>query len=227
MTERGTRRRTERRQQLPEDVAAYVRELIISGRVTAGDFLRTEPIAAAVGVSNTPVREGLLLLAGEGLVDLVPRRGFRVNPFTAQDVTGLFWAQAELAGELARRAAGRITDDDLRSLRAVVGRHAAALAADDAETTERCGHEFHRCVNLAAGSPRLATLLGGFVRQLPNRFYNGIEGRHGHTMDAHPRIIDALVRRDGAAAAALMRAHIMSGADDFLATHADQDVHQH
>ena len=60
-----------------------------------------EPIAEAVGVSNTPVREGLLALQSEGFVRLVPRRGFVVAPFTAQDVHDLFWAQAQLAGELA------------------------------------------------------------------------------------------------------------------------------
>src|SRR3954471_2774177 len=78
--------RTARRQQLPEEVAAYVRELILSGEVRPGDFLRLEPIAEAVGVSNTPVREGLLALRSEGFVKLVPRRGFMVETFTAEDV---------------------------------------------------------------------------------------------------------------------------------------------
>jgi DNA-binding GntR family transcriptional regulator len=71
-----------RRTQLPEEVASYVRELIISGAVSPGEYLRMEPIAEAVGVSNTPVREGLLALAGEGFVRLVPRRGFVVAQFS-------------------------------------------------------------------------------------------------------------------------------------------------
>src|SRR5262245_23408257 len=71
---------------LPEEVAAYVRELILSGEVRPGDFLRLEPIAEAVGVSNTPVREGLLSLRSEGFVKLVPRRGFMVESFTPEDV---------------------------------------------------------------------------------------------------------------------------------------------
>ncbi len=67
-----------RRQQLPEEVASYVREMIISGDVRAGDFLRIERIAEAVGVSTRPVREGLLTLRSEGFVELVPRRGLVV-----------------------------------------------------------------------------------------------------------------------------------------------------
>jgi len=51
-----------------------------------------------VGVSNTPVREGLLSLRSEGFVRLVPRRGFIAAPFTQQDVQDLFWAHAQLAG---------------------------------------------------------------------------------------------------------------------------------
>src|SRR3954453_5446958 len=102
-----------RRQQLPEEVAGYVRELILSGEVRPGEFLRMEPIAEAVGVSNTPVREGLLALRSEGFVKLVPRRGFVGGPFTQQDVHDLFWAQAQLAGELASRAAAKIDDKEL------------------------------------------------------------------------------------------------------------------
>ena len=99
------------RQQLPEEVASYVRELIISGAVRPGEYLRMERIAEAVGVSNTPVREGLLALRSEGFVRLVPRRGFVVAPFTPQDVRDLFWAQAQLASELAARAAKKMTPE--------------------------------------------------------------------------------------------------------------------
>src|ERR1700721_932931 len=74
------------RPQLPEGGGSYVRELIISGAVKPGEFLRMERIAEQVGVSNTPVREGLLALKSEGFVQLVPRRGFVVATFTQQDV---------------------------------------------------------------------------------------------------------------------------------------------
>lgn len=214
------------RQQLSEDVAAYVREIIISGQVRPGDFLRTEPIAKAVGVSNTPVREGLLILSGEGFVELVPRRGFVVSEFTRQDVRDLFWAQAVLASELARRAAGNITDEQLAHLRKIFAGHQAALAAGDDDGTVRFGHEFHRSVNLAAGSRRLATMLASIVRQLPNRFYNDIEGHTDDTMEAHPQIIEALAEHDGERAARLMREHIMSGAEELVATLAEQGMWQ-
>src|SRR3954463_920229 len=125
------RPRTAQRQQLPEEVANYVRELIVSGLVRPGDFLRLEPIAEAVGVSNTPVREGLLSLRSEGFVQLVPRRGFVVSPFTRQDIRDLFWAQAQLAGELAARPANSIGPSRVTTLEAIVERFERANAAGD------------------------------------------------------------------------------------------------
>ncbi|TSD92959.1 GntR family transcriptional regulator [Skermania sp. ID1734] len=205
------------RQQLSEDVATYVRELIISGRVRAGDFLRTEPIAEAVGVSNTPVREGLLLLTGEGFVELVPRRGFMVSAFSRQDVRDLFWAQATMAAELTSRAAKLISPKQLDHLADVVAEHEKAIAAgNDPDRITALGHEFHRTINLAADSRRLSNLLGSIVKQLPNRFYNSIEGHGEETRRDHPAILEALQKRRTKVAATLMRDHIMSSADELI-----------
>ncbi|MET9215650.1 MULTISPECIES: GntR family transcriptional regulator [unclassified Nocardia] len=211
------RRAGRQRHQLSEDVATYVRELIISGQVRPGEFLRIEPVAEAVGVSNTPVREGLLLLSGEGFVELVPRRGFMVSEFTKQDVHDLFWAQATMAGELASRAAKAISGAELDRLAGVVAAHARAAEVEADEDLVVYGHEFHRSVNLAANSRRLATLLGTVVKQLPNRFYISIEGHREDTLRDHPAILEALRQRRAKAAGSLMRDHIMSSADELIA----------
>jgi DNA-binding GntR family transcriptional regulator len=201
------------RQQLPEEVASYVREMIISGEIRPGEFLRMEPIAAAVGVSNTPVREGLLILRSEGFVKLVPRRGFMVASFTAQDVRDIFWVQAQLAGELAARAAKRITPQQIESLEGIVAEYDRAVAAEDEDRLTYLGHAFHREVNLAADSYRLALLLGSVVRQLPSRFYTTIEGMVANSHDVHPKILEALRRHQVRKARTLMEQHILERAD--------------
>ncbi|MFF0712253.1 GntR family transcriptional regulator [Streptomyces bauhiniae] len=185
-------------------MASYVRELIISGEARPGDFLRTERVAEAVGVSSTPVREGLLALRSEGFVQLVPRRGFVVAPFTRQDVRDLFWAQAQLSGELAARAARRITARQTARIEEILDRYQAAVDADDMERVAGLGHTFHREINLAAGSHRLALLLGSVVKHLPNRFYVTIEGQVAATRTEHPLLLDALRRRQPLAAKGLM-----------------------
>jgi len=128
-----------RRSQLSQDVASYVRELIISGRARRDDYLRIDTIAKAMGISSTPVREGLLMLQLEGFVKLVPRHGFRVVGVEPQDVLDIFWAQGVLAGELAARAAMRASEDEISELR----QERAKLLGQGAELDD--GVQPHRC----------------------------------------------------------------------------------
>jgi len=204
-----------RRQQLPDEVASYVRELIISGQVRPGAFLRMDRIAEAIGVSNTPVREGLLILSSEGFVSQVPRRGYVVSPFT-QDIRDLFWAQATLAGELAARAAKKISPEQLTRAEDIMARYEVASAANDEQGIADLGHAFHREINLAADSIRLATLLGSVVKQLPQRFYATIEGGVEAARKEHPLLIEALRKRDVKKARSLMEQHISHGADRLI-----------
>jgi DNA-binding GntR family transcriptional regulator len=201
--------RDRERRQLPEEVASYVRELILSGQVRQGEFLRLEPIAEALGVSNTPVREGLLALRSEAFVRLIPRRGFVVEGFSRQDILDLFMVQADLAGELAARTAGRITPDELAAIATIDHAHRQAIAENDQDGIAYWGHGFHRAVNRAAESPRLANLLGTVVRHLPNRFYTEIEGQVASIKHNHPLLLEALGAHDPDAARRHMREHIL------------------
>jgi DNA-binding GntR family transcriptional regulator len=219
--------RDAKRTQLPEEVATYVRELIISGAVRPGEFLRMEPIAGAVGVSNTPVREGLLALKSEGFVRLAPRRGFVVAPFTQQDIRDLFWAQAQLGGELAARAARRMTSERLAELEENLECYETAIAEGDQEGVAEIGHQFHRAVNLAAESHRLALLQGAVVKHLPNRFYATIEGQVAGAYNEHPLLVGAFRTYDAESARTLMYAHILDGADRLIETLEKQGLWAH
>ena len=201
-----------RRQQLPEEVATYVREQIMSGRVRSGEYLRMEPIADALGVSNTPVREGLLALCGEGFVEMVPRKGFVVSSVSEQDVRDVFWVQAKFAGELAARAAKNITRQQLLRLETIDAELGRAVQINDRQAITELGHDFHREINIAADSHRLTLLLGSAVKQLPNRFYASIEGKVAATRHDHPKLIDALRNHDDLEARALTEHHFLAGA---------------
>lgn len=211
------------RRQLPEQVAGYVRELIISGAVRPGEFLRVERIAEEVGVSNTPVREGLLALCGEGFVQFVPRRGFVVAPFTRDDVRDLFWVQAELARELAARAARKITPDQVSRLEENLEQFRQAVKEEDADHIADLSYAFHRRINLAAGSHRLALLSGMVASHLPRRFYALVEAEAA-TDDDHPRLLDALRAHDPRQASTLMEQHILASADRLINTLAQRGL---
>jgi DNA-binding GntR family transcriptional regulator len=214
----GYLNRDSKRQQLPEEVAAYVREQIMSGAVREGDFLRMERIAEAMGVSNTPVREGLLTLSNQGFVRQIPRRGFVVAPLTRQDIRDLFWVQATLAGELAGRAAKNISAESLDRLDQIMKAHDIARAKDDKRALDDLGHAFHREINLAAGSRRLAMVLGSVVRLLPLDFYAKILGWVDAAHDQHPEIVQALRKGNATKARKLMEHHLSTGADQIIET---------
>jgi DNA-binding GntR family transcriptional regulator len=214
----GYLNRDSKRQQLPEEVAAYVREQIMSGAVREGDFLRMERIAEAMGVSNTPVREGLLTLSNQGFVRQIPRRGFVVAPLTRQDIRDLFWVQATLAGELAARAAKNISAESLDRLDQIMKAHDVARAKDDKRALDDLGHAFHREINLAANSRRLAMVLGSVVRLLPQDFYAKIAGWVDAAHDQHPQIVEALRKGNAAKVRKLMERHLSTGADHLIET---------
>ena len=202
--------------QLSASVASHLREQIVSGRLKTGEFLRIDAIASQLGVSTTPVREGLLLLQSESFVRLLPRRGFVVNSFSQGDLRDIFWAQAVIAAELAARAAARMGPEDHARLQELIDEHKKAYKAKDDESVARLGHQFHRVINLAAGSPRLALLLGSLTKQLPNRFYASIEGQLEETFEYHPIILDAIRMKDADAVRSLMYRHIMGGGDHLV-----------
>ncbi|WP_240975348.1 GntR family transcriptional regulator [Paraburkholderia aromaticivorans] len=204
--------------QLSEAVAMHLREQIISGKLSSGEFLRIDAIASELGVSSTPVREGLLLLQSESIVRLIPRRGFVVVGLRREDLLDLFWAQATIGAELAARAAVHMTQEDIAALQDLDAQHQRAVASGQDALAARLGHLFHRKINLSAQSARLAQLLGNLTRQLPNWFYASIEGQLQGAVDYHPIIVNAIRVHDAESARSLMFRHILSGGEHMVAT---------
>jgi DNA-binding GntR family transcriptional regulator len=206
------------RRQLSDEVASHVRELIMSGRLRSGEFIRQERIAEELDLSATPVREGLLSLKGDGFVLLKPRRGFVVAPLQAADVRDLFTAQGLLAGELVARAAERVSEDDLAELQRLHKALRKAASAGDGDLVEELNHNFHRVINLSAQSPRLAWMLSIASKFAPRRFFATIPGWSKASAQDHATIISALIDHDADAARAAMTKH-MENAGELLAAH--------
>ncbi len=204
------------RPQLAEDVARFVRRRIFEGIYPAGKYIRLEQLADELGISVTPVREALFGLRAEGLLNLLPRRGFVVLPITRRDIADVSEVQAHIGGELASRAAERITDDQLRELGRVQDQLEVAYGADDHEAAVRLNHEFHRGVNVAAGSPKLAQLMGQITRFALESVYPTVEGWPAHSMRDHRLLLDALRARDGDAARAAMSEHLCAAAGPLI-----------
>ncbi|MET0456562.1 MAG: GntR family transcriptional regulator, partial [Mycobacterium sp.] len=183
-------------QQLSEKVAAYVREGIMVGQFRAGEYVRTEHLATELGVSPTPVREGLMILHSEGTIRWVPRKGYRVVPITASDVADIFKVQAFIAGELAARAAVELTDESRGAIERWQEQLESADTAGKADEVDRLNFEIHRTINKASKSLRMGSLLNLTVNFVPLRFFGSIPGWSAASVHDHTDILDALRDRD-------------------------------
>jgi DNA-binding GntR family transcriptional regulator len=200
------------RPQLSEDVARFVRRRIFDGTYTAGEYVRLDQLAAELGISVTPVREALFQLRAEGLLAQQPRRGFVVLPVTGRDLTDVANVQAHVGGELAARAAVNIKDHELRELKEIQAQLEAAYAGNDNERAVRLNHEFHRAINVAADSPKLAQLMSQITRYAPESVFPTITGWPGQSIKDHRRVLAALEKRDGKLARKAMSEHLAAGA---------------
>ena len=199
------------RPQLSEYVARCVRQRIFEGRYSAGEYVRLEQLAAELGISVTPVREALLGLRAEGLLVQQPHRGFMVLPVTGRDIADVSNLQAQIGGELAARAAGNITDEQLAQLKDIQTQLEDAYGQQDHERAVRLNHEFHRAINVSADSPKLSQLMGQITRYAPESVFPAVAGWPAQSVKDHRRVIAALERRDEEGARAAMSAHFVAG----------------
>ncbi|XRQ06230.1 GntR family transcriptional regulator [Actinomadura welshii] len=208
------------RVQLSDEAAARIRELIMDGRVRPGEHLRLERLAVEFGISVTPVREALKSLRSEGFVVLEPRRGFVVAPLSKRDVQDLFWVQAGIAAELAARATPRIGPGGLRNLEDLHRELERAGAAGRPDLMEEHNHHFHRGINLAADSAKLAWSLGTAARYVPRGLYGRLPDWPRLAVRDHERILAALRDGDARTASERMREHVVR-AGELLVAHLE------
>lgn len=213
--------RLAQRPQLSEEVADHVRTRIMSGEVRPGDFVRLDETAAGLGVSVTPVREALLTLRGEGLVDLVPRRGYRVSPMSRQDVEDIFWLQAQLSKRIVDRALLRLDAAALDDHARLVEDFGTAAARADVDGVVRAQYAIHRSINRASRSDKLSRFLSNAARYLPYRLYAEDEAWRTAALRDNRRMLEALRAGDGGAAHAVIDAEFSTGAG-LLVSHLER-----
>ena len=186
-------------------VAALIRELIITGELTAGQQLRQRDLAQRFGVSQTPVREAMRRLQSEGLVIGDTHRGFTVVTPDDGPVEENFQIRAALESLGASLAARKIDEAGLAELHRLNERM-RAMADDDPRYAE-LNREFHFTLYQYSRSPLLMSLM----RLLWASLHGGprVLRTHAESARQHDAILDALRAGDADAASALTCQHIM------------------
>jgi len=196
--------------------ADYIRLLIFGGVLRTGDRISLDEVAGLLGVSRQPVREAMRELTGDDLVVVEPKRGTFVGRFDEDVVTEHFELFGLIAARAARRATARRDESMLRRLSDI---HSRAEAAPDAATLTRLSIEFQNVLTVAAGSPRLTTLLRSMNRFVPGEYYlENIPVAARLASDTRAGIIDALERGDAEAASQLTQ-HQWSAGGQLLVEH--------
>jgi DNA-binding GntR family transcriptional regulator len=198
---------------LYQQVAERLRSRIYAHELAPGAWVDEQAIATEYGISRTPLREALKVLASEGLVTLKPRRGCYVTELSEQDLDEIFPVMAMLEGRCAHEATRKATDDDLKLLtdiHADLERHAAA---NDADHFFEANQQFHDALQELAGNRWLGQLIEEtrkFIK-LTRRDSLNLAGRLRQSLAEHRKILAAVQQRDPDAAAQLMHEHILSG----------------
>ena len=195
---------------LVEEVLERLRDLIVQGELAPGVKLNERVLCERLRTSRTPVREAIKFLASEGLVELLPNRGAIVTPITVTTVREMFvllGALEALAGELACVNA---SDADIAEIRALHYQMLAHHTRGELAPYFRCNQQIHLRLVESTGNATLANTyraLNGHVRRA-RYMANLSRERWDHAVEEHQKILDALIRRDGALLPALLRGHL-------------------
>ncbi|MFF3468080.1 GntR family transcriptional regulator [Streptomyces sp. NPDC001984] len=199
---------------MSDQVIEIVRDMIWTGELPAGQQITHEQIAEALDVSTMPVREALLRLTHEGLIESGAKaRSFQVSVTTADDVRDIYWLHSQLAGELAARAALRLDDEQISALEQAHEKWLAAAEASDIDALEWANDSFHRVINLGANSPKLVGILLNTLRLIPHQYYKIAPQQIAHSTKAHVKILKAMVAHDAEAARKAAQQHVLDSAD--------------
>lgn len=205
---------------LVEHAYRLIRQRILDNVYPAGHRALEQELADELGLSRTPVREALLRLQAEGLLELIPRHGARVLPVSATDMRQIYevlTALESMAAEIVTRR--RPTAAELKPLSGASRDMTNALKADDLEAWARADEHFHRHLLELAGN----TVLIQTVQQLWDRAHRArmvtlrLRPRPVHSTREHNAIVEAMRAGDPDATVRLYRAHRQRASVELLA----------
>ena len=197
---------------LHEELVARLSDMIFAGELVPGTRVPEKQLCQRFGISRTPLREALKVLAADGLITLLPNRGARVTKLTPEDADELFPVMGALEALSGELACAHATDADIAEVRALHYQMALHHTRGERDDYFRCNQAIHRKIMEMAGNPTLAQVYDGLAGRIRRVRYlaNTSRPRWDAAMAEHERILAALEARDGSGLAALLKAHLMN-----------------
>jgi DNA-binding GntR family transcriptional regulator len=195
---------------LVDQATRAIRELILAGKLPPGTRLRQEDLAEQMTISRTPLREALMKLEQEGLIAVLPRRGFRVVELNFIEAIELYELREMLDGLAARLAAEKAAPDVLRRLKDLVDEMERCAKADNADDWLVHHGAFHEEILRASGNGRLMALIAN-IRLTIQRFHPLLlttKNRLHRAFREHEAVFRAIQAHHPERAERLARVHI-------------------
>jgi DNA-binding GntR family transcriptional regulator len=198
------------RASLHAEVVSRLREMIVEGEIAPGARVNEREFCERFGISRTPLREALKVMATEGLVVLLPNRGARVTQLTRRDIEDMFQVMGALEALSGELAAARMAEGAIEEVRALHYEMLAHHARRDLRAYFRVNEAIHRAILAGADNPVLTGVYGGLAGRIRRaRFMaNMSRERWDQAVREHDAILDALVRRDGTRLGTVLREHL-------------------
>lgn len=196
---------------LYEEVAELLRQRIFRRELEPGSWIDETRLAEEYGISRTPLREALKVLATEGLVTMKMRRGAYVTEVSEQDMTEVYHLLALLESDAVGVVAQSASEAQLRELQALHQELAGAVA--DRDRFFAVNERFHTRVLEIAGNKWRNQMVVDLRKVMKlNRQQSLLKsGRIEESLQEHAQVMDALLARDAPAASQRMQAHFRNG----------------
>jgi DNA-binding GntR family transcriptional regulator len=191
-----------------------IRDGIVRGLYPQGAHITAQELAAAAGLSRTPVREAMRRLHAEGLIEIIPNRGAFVASWSEREVEHYFDVVVLLESRAAELAAGQITEDQLGVLRGLAREMWDLVRADPppVEAMKENNDRFHMTIIEACGNPRLRDVLRSMVEveYVLGAFHRYSLDELVRSAHQHAELVAAFEARDPAWAHSVMSSHILA-----------------
>ena len=198
------------RRSLHREVVGRLRDMIVEGELVSGVRINENMLCEEFGISRTPLREALKVLASEGLVELRPNRGARVSRVTNKDVDELFEMISGLERMAVELAAERISKKDLKRLRECHERMLHFHATGDRQEYFHLNQQIHHAIVEVTGNAILITTHATLMAKVRRARYMAIlsQERWDESVRQHGEILDALAEGDGTTAGKILLQHV-------------------
>ena len=198
---------------LYEEVAERLRTSIFSHEFAPGDWVDEQALAIQYGISRTPMREAIKVLAAEGLITMKMRRGAYITEVSKSDLSQIFTVLALLEGQACREVTKIATERELEDLDSLHLKLERSAADRDLDLFFAINQQFHDKIQEICANPWMQRVIHDLrkVLKLQRRDSLSKRGRLESSLIEHRKILSALLARDADLSEKLMKEHLLQG----------------